>query len=108
MKWAQANLENSEVQNMTPVQRNEAVLAAFKARPDQPPLPPMVEGFIRRELFRGLTISWPDYGFNSANAGNAGGGGGGAQGGRRTRHKKRRNRKTHRKNKNKKSLRRRR
>jgi hypothetical protein len=98
LKWAQANLENGEVQNMTPVQRNEAVLAAFKARPDQPPLPPMVEGFIRREFFRGLTISWPDYGFNSANAGNAGGGGG-AQGGRKTRYKKRRNKKTHRKNK---------
>jgi hypothetical protein len=101
LEWAQANLENGGVQAMTPVQRNEAVLAAFKAREGAPPLPPMVEGFIRRDLFRGLTILWPDFGFNSENAGNAGGGGGGggSQGGRRTRHKKRRNRKTHRKNK---------
>ena len=117
MEWAQDNKDNDEVKKMTGAQRNEAVLAAFKARPDHPPLPPMVEGFIRDERFKGLTFLWPDIGFNSPNPDNAGGGGvregggggvregGGATGGRRTRHKKKRNRKTHRKNK--KSLRRR-
>jgi hypothetical protein len=109
MKWAKDNEENDEVKKMTDAQRNEALLAAFKARPDRHPLPLMVEGFIRDEMFEGLTLLWSSIGFNSPNPDNAGGGGvregGGATGGRRTRHKKKRNRKTHRKNK--KSLRRR-
>ena len=95
-RWANEHLNNDTVKSMTPEERNEAVLAAFKARPGEPELPPFVEEYIRNEMFRGLTMLWEDYGFNSEKPG-------GAQGGRRTRYKKKFNRKITRKNKNKKN-----
>ena len=56
LKWATDNLQNGEVQRMTPAERNEAVLAAYKARPGADPLPQYVEDFLRGTYFDYLTL----------------------------------------------------
>ena len=71
-EWAKNNLNNDEVRNMTPEQRNEAVMSAFKSN-SRVKLPEFVEDHLRSELFSGLIKLWSDYGFNSENEGSHGG-----------------------------------
>jgi ankyrin repeat protein len=66
-EWATEKKNNELVRKMTPEQRSENVMSAFKSKYKSSgvELPVFVEDHIRNEFFEGLIGLWQDYGFNS-------------------------------------------